>query len=216
MNCSSGIFNVKWRGSIIVNTEIVVSHGTVLSVTGVEPGAMIDGGGKMRLFRLVNASLHLNGMEIRNGSTTFGGAIRAISSTLILNDTFFVDNMATKKNGGAMFLFGSNVSFSGHTAFYSNSAYYGGAHFAVSNSNVSWEGVSNFTGNTAALSGGALGVVGGSTTSWATETIFEENAAAVHSGALFLERESRASWSANACFIANNAQCEGGAIFVDL
>lgn len=216
INCSSGIFNVEWRGSILINTEIAVSHGTVLSVTGVEPGAIIDGGGKTRLFRLLNASLHLNGMEIRNGSGTFGGAITAIGSTLILNRTSFVDNIATKKNGGAMFLYGSNVSFEGHTAFYNNSAYSGGSLFAVGSSNVSLEGVSSFRENVAAFSGGALGVVGGSTISWEAETTFAENYAAVHGGALFLENDSSASWSANAYFIANNAQYEGGAIFVDL
>ncbi|CAN0416942.1 unnamed protein product, partial [Ascophyllum nodosum] len=86
---------------------------TVLNVTrGKGSNAILDGGGMTRLFRVVNASLQLNDVEVRNGSATFGGAIAAISSNLSLNGITFTDNTANDKNGGAMFVYGaSNVSF---------------------------------------------------------------------------------------------------------
>ena len=217
INCSGGTFDVEWKGDIAVDTEIVVSYGTVLNITGVGSSAILDGGGKTRLFRIVDASLKLNGVEIRNGNATFGGAIAAMNSTLTLNQTSFIGNTASDKNGGAMFLYGSSVSFSGQTEFFNNSANYGGALYAVNNSSPSWEGVSNFTWNSATHSGGALAVVVGSTVSWAAKSTFEENAADTYrGGALFLEGGSNASWNEEANFIANSALYEGGAIFVNL
>ena len=218
LNCSGGTFDVEVRGMIIMETEIVVVDETVLTITGVGSGAVLDGGGKTRLFRVVNASLNLYGVEVRNGNATFGGAIAAMGSTLTLSRTIFTGNMANDKNGGAMFVYGqSNVSFHGRTGFFNNSSnYYGGAVYAV-NSSVSWNGVSSFSENSAAHSGGALCAVVGSTVSWAAETSFERNSArSYRGGALFIESNSNASWSACAKFLSNTAQVEGGAIHIDL
>ena len=58
VNCSGGTFNVEWRGSVVVDTDIVVVDGTVLNITrGEGCNATLDGGGMMRLFRVANASL---------------------------------------------------------------------------------------------------------------------------------------------------------------
>ncbi|CAN0391509.1 unnamed protein product, partial [Ascophyllum nodosum] len=43
VNCSGGTFNVEWRGSIVIDTEIVVFDGTVLNVTrGKGSNAILD------------------------------------------------------------------------------------------------------------------------------------------------------------------------------
>lgn len=166
---------MEWRGVIIVDTEIVVSIGTVLSIAGVGSGAILDGARKTRLFRVVNSSLYLTDVVVMKGSATFGGAVAAINSTLTLHRTPFVNNTATDKNGGALFLYRSDVSFSGQTDF-----------CAVNNSSAIWEGVSRFVGNSACHSGGALNVVVGSIVSWAAETTFEGNTALTYrGGALF-------------------------------
>ena len=220
VHCSGGTFDVEWRGSIIMNTEIVVADGTTLNITGsVGSSAVLDGGGRSRLFKVVNASLQLNEIEVRNGYATFGGAIVAISSTLTLRRTIFASNTAKGKNGGAVFAYsGSNVSFVEESTFLNNSSNsHGGAIYLVKNSTAYWENVSTFSDNRASNSGGALYVAEGSTAFWAAETFFTTNSAlAYRGGALYLEKNSNASWSANAHFIDNDAGYEGGAIFVDV
>ena len=219
INCSGGTFEVEWKGTIVMDTEIAVTSGTVLNITGsMGSSAVLDGGGNTRLFRVVNAHLQLNGVEVRNGSATFGGAIVAIASTIIFNQTSFIGNTATNKSGGAVFVYGgSDVSFSGKTDFLNNTSSYDGGALYVVNSSVSWDGVSNFSGNNAARSGGALCAVLGSTVTWAAETSFRENSALNYNGgALSLEGGSNASWSVDAFFFNNKAQNEGGAILIDL
>ena len=216
LSCSSGIFKVEWKGSIVVDTEIVVTKGTFLNITG-SPG-YVDGGGRTRLFRVVNASLELHDLEVRNGGAAFGGAIKATSSNLTLSKTRLTGNNATDGNGGAIFVDGgSNVSFDGESTFLNNSSNnYGGALYVV-NSSVSWKGVSSFSENSALSSGGALYVVNGSTVSWEGNTIFEGNSAHIVSGGgMFIEGDSNASWRADANFVSNSAGYEGGAIFIDV
>ena len=215
--CSGGNFTVEWKADIIVDTEIVIEDGTAITIVGAGSGAVIDGGGITRLFRVVNASLQLNNLEVRNGRATFGGAIAAMASTLIIDGTNFTDNTANEKNGGAIFVYGgSNVSFSGETVFFNNTSNYDGGALYVVNSSVSWGGVSSFSRNRATHSGGALCAVVGSTVSWAAETTFRGNSAVNYQGgALFLEGGIHALWTADAHFFDNSAQIEGGAIFVN-
>ena len=244
VNCSGGTFNVEWRGSIVVDTEIVVFDGTVLNVTRGKgfTNAIVDGGGMTRLFRVVNASLQLNDVEVRNGSATFGGAIAAINSNLSLNGITFTYNTANDKNGGAMFVYeASNVSFYGETVFFhnegnnsggavyvesstiswngvsslfNNTAHYSGGAVYVESSSVSWHGVSSLFNNTAHYSGGAVYIVNGSTVSWAEETNLH-GAPSRNFNRTFKENNYMSS-SADAYFVNNRAGDEGGAIFVDL
>ena len=217
VNCSGGSFEVEWKGTIIVDTEIVIEDGTAITIVGAGSGAVIDGGGITRLFRVVNASLQLNNLEVKNGSATFGGAIVAMDSTLIISGTNFTGNKANEKNGGAVFVYGgSNVSFSGETVFFNNTSNYDGGALYVVNSSISWGGVSSFSGNSATHTGGALCAVVGSTVSWAAETTFRGNSAVNYQGgALFLEGGIHALWTADAHFFDNSAQIQGGAIFVN-
>ena len=216
VNCSGGTFNVEWRGSIVVDTEIVVVDGTVLSITrGEGSNAILDGGGMTRLFRVVNASLQLNDVEIRNGSATFGGAIAAINSNLALNGIKFTSNTANDKNGGAMFVFGaSKVSFYGETDFSHNQGHNSGGAVYVESSSVFWNGVSSLFNNTANYSGGAVYIVKGSTVSWAEETNFKGAPSRNFNRAF--EDDNYVPMSGDAFFVNNRAGDEGGAIFVDI
>ena len=216
VNCSGGTFNVEWRGSIVVGTEIVVVDGTVLNITGGEgSNAILDGRGMTRLLRVVNASLQLNDVEVRNGSATFGGAIIAMKSNLALNGVKFTGNTANDKNGGAMFVYGaSNVSFCGETDFSHNKGNKSGGAVYVESSSVSWNGVSSFSDNTANCSGGAIYVVKDSTVSWAEEINFK-GASSRNFNRTF-EDDYYVSKNADAYFVNNRAGDEGGAIFVDL
>ena len=217
VNCSGGSFEVEWKGTIFVGTEIVIEDGTVLKIVGTSSDAVMDGRSITRLFRVVNASLQLNNLEVRNGHATYGGAIVAISSTLIISGASFTGNKANEKNGGAVFVSGgSKVSFSGETVFFNNTSNYEGGALHVVNSSVSWGGVSFFSWNSVTHSGGALCAVVGSTVSWTAETTFRGNSAVNYQGgALCFEGGIHALWTADAYFIDNSAQIEGGAIFVN-
>ena len=222
-----GRFNVEWRSSIVVDTEIVVVDGTVLNITrGKGSNAILDDGGMTRLFRVVNASLQLHDIEVRNDSATFGGAIAAISSNLFLNEITFTGNTANDKNGGAMFVYGaSNVSFYEKTVFFHNegnnhggavyvhsstiawfdvssfsniTAHYSGEALYVESSSVFWNGVSSLFDNTANHSGGAVYIVKGSTVSWAEDTNFK----------------GAPSRSSNITFVENHATVAGGGVFI--
>lgn len=42
-NCSGGVFEVEWRGSVVVEEAIIVTNGCVLNITGVGMNAGMDG-----------------------------------------------------------------------------------------------------------------------------------------------------------------------------
>lgn len=63
VNCSGGAFEVEWRGAVIVDQPIYVLDGTVLTVAGAGSDAVIDGNSATRLFTVVNASLHVSGVN---------------------------------------------------------------------------------------------------------------------------------------------------------
>eukprot|EP00903_Cladosiphon_okamuranus_P005767 g5717.t2 len=242
VNCSGGSFEVEWRGTIVVDEPIYVADGTTLTVSGVAGSlASIDGNSSTRLFTVVNAALHLGGLNVTHGSSTSGGAIAAAGSTLTFNRTNFMGNSASG-GGGAVFVSGaSSVSCSHGTTFvenragtsgggmfasggsvvscggswFSNSAVgYGGALRMEHGSSVSWSEGSVFELNSAGLVGGALHAVNSSRVSWDAPTGFYYNSAGVYGGGLSLGAQSIASWQAETVFFSNNAGESGGAAAV--
>ena len=170
--CTSGEFEVEWRGHVVLEQGIVVPGGTVLNVTGVGPNATIDGGGMTRLFTIVNASLHVNDVTITNGSSVSGGAIYSSNSTMIFHRTIFAGNNAYLDGGATVMSDGSNVYFH-DTNFSSNKASFaGGALHLANNSRVSWTGVSTLSTNTAKTYGGAIYMSGGGNASWVCTYFF--------------------------------------------
>ena len=213
VNCSGGSFEAEWRGSVVVDGSIYIADGTVLTVTGVGPNALMNGNASTRLFTVVNAALHVSGVTIGNGSSAIGGAIAATGSSLTFNQTDFVGNRADG-NGGAVYVSGgSSVSCAAGT-FASNSAGSSGGAMYVTGSSVvscggSWYG--NVAGNTA----GALRVDDGSSVSWNDDTIFGFNVAERSGGAVFAFNGSSVSWNASATlFYSNSAWFFGGAVYI--
>lgn len=102
VNCSGGTFEVKWKGSVIVDQAIYVVGGTVLNITGVDSSAGIDGHLDTKLFIVVNASLHLRDMTISRGVGIAGGAIAASRSSLASIRTSFIGNNAAGSGGGTV------------------------------------------------------------------------------------------------------------------
>ena len=218
VNCSGGSFEVEWRGAVIVDDPIYVLGGTVLTVTGVGSEAVIDGNSTTRLFTVVNASLHVSGVNITSGSGIVGGAVAAEGSTLTLNGTSFVGNSATG-NGGAVYASGgSSVSFAGGETFAENvAANDGGACFATGGSVVSFTGEVRFLRNSCGRYGGALAVESSVVVTTGNAVFSGNVAAGIHGygGAVNAFSWSSVVWGGEATIFEDNfAGGGGGAVAV--
>eukprot|EP00752_Nemacystus_decipiens_P007571 g6764.t1 len=210
--CSGGSFSVEWRGVVVIGKPIYVVAGTTLNITVAEGSmASIDGNSSTRLFTVVNAALHLDGLNVSYGASMAGGAIAATASMLTFNRTTFAGNTAAS-DGGAVFVSdASSVSCAHGTTFVENRAGNdGGAMFASDGSEVSCGGrwLSNFAGSL----GGALRLEEKSIVSWREGSAFEFNIAGRAGGALSLANSSMVSWDAPTGFYSNNAGVAGGAL----
>ena len=214
LNCSGGNFVVEWTGRVVVDRTLVVVGGTNLSVTGIGLSAVMDGGGSIGLLRVSNSSLRVSNMIILSGSSTSGGAITAFRSSIFLNDTTFIGNVA-EMYGGALFIAeGSTLKSRGGIGFFSNVAgRRGGAVCVRELTNVAFESRVNFSGNSASY-GGAVDISSTSSTSWEGPTVFLSNAAINHGGALYVAANSMVLWEDQTVFAYNSVYTLGGAVFV--
>ncbi|CAM9133326.1 unnamed protein product [Ectocarpus sp. 8 AP-2014] len=213
VNCSGGSFEVEWRGTVVVESVFYVVDGTTLSITGDGSSAAIDGNAATRLFTVVNAALHLTGVDVTSGASTTGGAIAAAGATLTLNQTNFLRNTATG-DGGAIFLSdGSSMVCSGGGAFTDNEASVdGGALYVTGGSVVSCGGL--WFGNVAGDSAGAIIVDGESSLSWSEDAIFGFNLAETWGGAVYARSGASVSWNASTRFFSNTVGSLGGALAI--
>ncbi|CAM9468153.1 unnamed protein product [Ectocarpus sp. 6 AP-2014] len=213
VNCSGGSFEVEWRGTVVVESVFYVVDGTTLSITGDGSSAAIDGNAATRLFTVVNAALHLTGVDVTSGASTTGGAIAAAGATLTLNQTNFLRNTATG-NGGAIFLSdGSSMVCSGGGAFTDNEASVdGGALYVTGGSVVSCGG--SWFGNVAGDSAGAIIVDGESSLSWSEDAFFGFNLAETWGGAVYARSGASVSWNASTWFFSNTVGSLGGALAI--
>lgn len=239
INCSGGSFEVEWRGHIVVDEAIHVTDRTVLTVTGAEPGAVVDGNGSTRLFTVVNATLHLINVNISFGASVIGGAIAAAGSTLTLNRTNFVGNRAAgsagavyvsdgssltcvdvsflgnraNSDGGAVYATGSSVVSCGGVWLNNTAGRYGGALSVDDESKVSLSGSATYTGNSAGY-GGAMFVAVYSSVSWTgpTKIRFDANQARFGGAMFFLGARLFCSDNTSTIFTGNSAIMRGGAL----
>lgn len=210
VNCSGGSFEVDWRGTVVVGEPFYIVDRTELTISGDGSTAIINGNGSTRLFTVVNASLHLNHVNISSGASGVGGAVAAAGSSLAFNGTVFVGNSASS-NGGAIYVSDSYVPCVGGEIFADNRASMdGGALFATGTSEVSCGG--SWINNTAGDSGGAVRIHQASAMSWTDEAGFAYNMASKNGGAVSLYNQSSLSWSGTTTFRGNSAVYSGGAI----
>ncbi|CAN0129486.1 unnamed protein product, partial [Discosporangium mesarthrocarpum] len=154
-NCSGGFFDVKWVGSIALDSPIVVGNGTKLLITGVGEDAAIDGGG---IFRLIEASgdstVELIDVELRNGYARFGGGAGITS------------------DGEGFVLKGLRSNFTGNRALGNG---YGGAVRAWGAGSELTLEACNFVNNTAGFGSGLVTAPGSRVV--AEDCVFESNVA---------------------------------------
>lgn len=123
-----------------------------------------------------------------NNSAMIGGSMHIHSSSdvkLIGPNSTFISNVATKASGGAIAIMNANLSWSGVTVFFNNSAE---SHF-----------------------GGGITIWSGSRISCSGNTIFARNKA-FYGGAVYISRNVLVEWYGMAVFDTNEAEIEGGAI----
>ncbi|CAN0218885.1 unnamed protein product [Ectocarpus sp. 4 AP-2014] len=130
VNCSGGVFNVSWVGSVTVEETIRVSDGTVLSVVGMpdDGSPSVDGAGEVSLFHVSGGTLWLSGLSLINGFGDEGGAIYAEDSVLTSEGCTFSGN-SVGSSGGAVYSDHSKLTFD-HCMFSGNTAIDGGALLA--------------------------------------------------------------------------------------
>lgn len=213
VSCSGGAFEVEWRGTVSVYPifgPFYVRDGTVLTITGDGSSAVIDGMAATRLFTVVNATLHVSGVNITSGDSLVGGAIAAAGSILTLDRVNFIGNNAVRSGGALHVSDGSIVSCVGGGVFAYNTAdINGGAMYVTGNSVVSCGG--SWLRNAAGYSAGALMVDGESSVSWSKKTAFRNNRGIKYGGALYVQGGSTVSWNASTVFYSNfGPDFEGG------
>lgn len=218
INCSSGTFEVEWRGNVVIEKTMYVLYGTVLNIAGVGGNAGVDGNSATRPFAVINATLHLSDMHVSNGHALFGGAIAATESSMSFTRTAFIDNHASGYrgygHGGAIYITeGSTAVWAEETQFTgNNAANSGGVMYVSDGSNVSWSGKAEFSANRADWNGGVLSIFFDSSVSWQGENVFSNNSALIHGGSLLAGQSSSVSWRGVTTFEDNTAGQNGGAL----
>ena len=126
--------------------------------------------------------------------------------------TSFFNNSAM--NGGSMGVYpGANVWWDGpNTTFASSTAtsQHGGA-ISVLGANISWGGATFFMNNFASIVGGGVVVWNSSRIDWSGDTTFTANAA-MTGGAIYVHREGMVKWTGHTTFDSNKASIAGGAV----
>lgn len=120
-NCSGGLFHVEWRGHVEFPTTLFITDGSFVNITGEDTRAVANGGGNVQFLNVADAAVHVSGLRIENCSAPVGGAVFSNGSLIAFNDTSFSANTADGY-GGALFVSGSNVTWSGETSFTGNTA----------------------------------------------------------------------------------------------
>ncbi|MCK9995476.1 MAG: hypothetical protein KAH56_04255 [Candidatus Krumholzibacteria bacterium] len=97
-------------------------------------GCVIDCEGLSRAFQVADFEVSFQGLTIRNGSATTGGAINAVASQITLADCVFEDNFSSG-DGGAIYADESNIQ-TNSLIFSANRAGGDGGGFYLTNDSV--------------------------------------------------------------------------------
>ena len=182
--------------------------------------------------------LHLQSVQtaVVNDCTfqdSYGSALGVIDSHVILRgNNKFLSNCRTCPNrrcnsimdptcdGGGVFAYRSNLSVTGNTIFFGNSADHGGGIYTESDCNVDISGNTTFINN-AAKDGGAISTGENSNARISGNTIFIHNTARRNGGGIDAGSFSNITINGNVTFISNSAVngkggSDGGGVYAYL
>lgn len=118
-------------------------------------GKTLDGKSTARIFYINYGSVTLKNIILKNGNAKDGGAIKVDGADLIIVNSSFIKNNAPKYyNGGALFIFESNVNITKST-FDSNTAYFSGGAICFESGKLIIDNA-KFNNNSAGDCGGAI------------------------------------------------------------
>ena len=189
--------------------------------TGLVNCSFHDNNGTSLLVNNTNITLAGNTEFTHNracGDSVLGGGVITVSSNLTFTgNTTFLNNGVYEQSGGAIFALDNTVlSFNGVSNFINNSAASGGAICAIDGTVLSFNGTSNFINNSAAdNNGGAILVLENTVVSFNGTTNFINNSLADGCGGAIMASDNTVlNFSGTNNFISNSAVwCAGGAIY---
>ena len=161
---------------------------------------------------------------------SYGSALGAVDSHVVLGDNRFLNNCRLCSNGrcvqywwlayqgprcfgGGVFLQRSILNITGSSSFFGNSANVGGGVSAWHSSNVIISGNTTFSGNSASYDGGGVSAWYSSNVYISGNTTFSGNSAS-YSGGVSAWYSSNLYISGNTTFSGNSAMWNGGALCV--
>ena len=157
---------------------------------------------------------------------SYGSALGAVNSLVVLRDNNFLNNCWLCSNGscyglfyqgprcygGGVFARRSNLSITGSSSFSGNSAWDGGGVYARYSSNVYISGNTTFSGNLAKRYGGGVSAWNSSNVNISGNTTFNGNSAGWNGGGVRAWRRSNVYIIGNTIFSGNSASRDGGGV----
>jgi CSLREA domain-containing protein len=202
-------FDLALAGStIVLGCDITLDKNLTIDGSGLSSHVRVSGGGSVRVFRVENATVAIDHLDILNGYADFGGAIDTFSCTLTVSNITFSGNSADV--GGAI----NNNHATLHvidSSFVDNSA--AGFSGAINNyyGTVTIVG-STIAGNTALTGGGLVNNMGYVTV---TNSTWYGNSGTSAAGGLFSYGDTgheSIMWIRNSTLSGNSSPVGGGII----
>ena len=184
----------------------------------------------IRLYRTYTTYYGLHFQSVQTAEITdctfqnsYGSALGALDSRVVLRDNNFINNCLLCSNGrchhywgpscygGGVFVQRGNLSITGSSSFSGNSARNGGGVNAQYSSNVYISGNTNFSGNSAGRYGGGVRAQFSSNVYISGNTIFSGNSASEGGGVSAWQR-SNVYISGNTTLSGNSARYGGGGV----
>lgn len=137
----------------------MLANGSIASFAGVGSDAIVDEGGQTQLFTVLNATLYVSDIGLKNGN----GLDRNVTLGVAAGGAISASGVAPA------------VFVSGTTTFNNNIGNIGSAVSASDGAVASWNGTTSFDGSIAEGSGGAVSLQHGSSMSWSGQTSCTRN-----------------------------------------
>ena len=189
-----------------LSQSAMIFENSQTQITNVKFTGLVSDILKSRGVSFIQSRANILNCSFFNGHSDYGGAISLQNSSIVaLSKIDFIDNRATRA-GGAIFANNSDITFMGETLFLQNkvisssnsnfqSGFIGGGAMSISQTNVQFTDISNFTEN---------GVMSVQPMSSVNVIVF--------GGAIFMQRNSLIQIQGGATFNSNSGD-SGGAVF---
>jgi hypothetical protein len=122
-------FDSSLSGAITLNgTELpqITAAGTTIQGPGSD-GISVDGDFNSRIFNVSATDATISGLEIRNGTESYGGGIYLQAGNLTIENSVVTGNEADTDDGGGIFVHTGNLTVDSSTLSYNDAAGFGGA-----------------------------------------------------------------------------------------